>query len=206
MKNDLPVTKQTSAPEPETPPKRREAPWNTLILRARKLSLRVQILAGAGVILAIVIVASFSGGSAAKSQGPPPTATSSEGKQQPAPPAQSAPAAEANPAQVKAPEATLFGWVPVYPGTTPDVTSSVQTPESDQRVSTFKTNDSPALVVSFFQDQVKSLAFNVVTASSGEQGGMLRAEDALKKRSIIVSVEVSPEGTQTRVVAVERKI
>ena len=40
--------------------------------------------------------------------------------------------------------------------------------------------------------------------SSGDQGGMVQAEDADKKRTIIVTVGTSAEGTQANVMAVEK--
>jgi hypothetical protein len=42
-------------------------------------------------------------------------------------------------------------------------------------------------------------------ASSGEQSGMVQAEDGDKKRSLLVSANSSSEGTQARVVASEKK-
>ena len=40
--------------------------------------------------------------------------------------------------------------------------------------------------------------------SSGDQGGMVHAEDSGKKRTIIVTVGTSSEGTQGSVMSVEK--
>ena len=42
-------------------------------------------------------------------------------------------------------------------------------------------------------------------AVAGDQGGMLQAEDASKKRSLVVTVGASSEGAQASVMAVEKK-
>ena len=97
-------------------------------------------------------------------------------------------------------------WFPVYPGSTPENTSSVQTPDGDQNVFTFKTNDAPDKVISYYQSQLKSAGFNVTLASSGEQGGIFQAEDGSRKRTVIVNVDTPPgEGTRARVVTAEKK-
>lgn len=111
------------------------------------------------------------------------------------------------PAQPSSPAAA--SWIPVYPGTTPEITSSAQTPESDQNISTFKTTDAPPKVVSYFQNQLIASGFNIKAASSGEDNGSLLAEDGARKRSLVLSVNLNtaPGGTgsEARLVTTEKK-
>lgn len=96
-------------------------------------------------------------------------------------------------------------WMPVYPGSTPENTSSVQTPDGSESIFTFTTADSAPRVISYFQNQLRSSGFNVGLASSGEQGGMVQAEDGSKKHSIILNVDSSGDATKVREVVVEKK-
>jgi hypothetical protein len=96
-------------------------------------------------------------------------------------------------------------WVPLYPDSTPENTSSAQTPQGDTSIFTFKTKDASDKVIAYFQDKLKAAGFTVTMASSGEQSGMVQAEDGDKKRSLLVSANSSSEGTQARVVASEKK-
>lgn len=97
-------------------------------------------------------------------------------------------------------------WIPLYPGTAPEITSSAKTPESDQNISTFKTADAPPKVVSYFQDQLTKSGFNIKAASSGEDNGSLMAEDGARKRSLVLSVNAVPgAGSEARLVTIEKK-
>jgi hypothetical protein len=96
-------------------------------------------------------------------------------------------------------------WVPVYPGSTPEGTYSAQTGEGSQNTFTFKTKDAPAQVISYYQGQLKSAGYTVNLVSSGDQGGMVSAEDATTKRSMIVTVGSSDGGAQASVMAIEKK-
>lgn len=96
-------------------------------------------------------------------------------------------------------------WVPVYPGSSPQGTFSAQTNDGAQNTFAFKTADGAGKVISYYQDQLKSGGFNVTLVTSSDQGGMLTAEDAGKKRSLIVTVSSSGEGTQANIMAVEKK-
>lgn len=96
-------------------------------------------------------------------------------------------------------------WVPIYPDSAPENMSSAQTPQGDTNIFGFKTKDSPGKVISYYQDQLKSAGFSMTMVSSGEQGGMVQADNSSKQRSLIVSVSSSDEGTQARVVASEKK-
>ena len=95
-------------------------------------------------------------------------------------------------------------WAPVYPGSSPQGSYSVQSTEGNSGTFTFKTPDAASKVTSFYQDQLRAAGFNVTLVSSGEQGGMLSAEDADKKRTIIVTAGAS-NGTTTGSVTVNEK-
>jgi hypothetical protein len=99
---------------------------------------------------------------------------------------------------------TAPAWVPVYPGSSPQGTMATQTKEGSSNTFTFKTNDTATKVIAYYQDQLKSGGFEVKLMTTGEQGGMVTAEDAGKKRTIIVTVGTSGEGTQGSVMAVEK--
>jgi hypothetical protein len=99
---------------------------------------------------------------------------------------------------------TAPAWVPVYPGSSPQGTMATQTKEGSSNTFTFKTSDAAGKVLTYYQDQLKSAGFKINLVSSGDQGGMVQAEDSDKKRTIIVTVGTSAEGTQASVMAVEK--
>jgi hypothetical protein len=126
--------------------------------------------------------------------GPPPAP---EKKQEPAP-------AEK---QETAPDtAGLPAWAPVYPATTPQITSSAVTTEGDQQiVAVFKSGDAPLKVIEFYRSKLQENSFSIKASSSGEQTGMIQAEDAEKKRSLILNVSTTEGSTQARIVTVQKK-
>jgi hypothetical protein len=95
-------------------------------------------------------------------------------------------------------------WVPVYPGSTPEGSYSVQSTDGSSGSFSFKTTDAASKVTSYYQDQLRSAGFNVTLVSSGDQGGMLSGEDADKKRTILISAGAS-NGTTTASVTVSEK-
>jgi hypothetical protein len=95
-------------------------------------------------------------------------------------------------------------WVPVYPGSSPQGTMATQTKEGSSNTFTFKTSDGAGKVLAYYQDQLKSAEFKINLINTGDQGGMVQAEDADKKRTIIVTVGSSAEGSEGRVMAVEK--
>jgi len=100
----------------------------------------------------------------------------------------------------------MADWMPVYPATTPEIASSVVTPEGDKEtISTFKSDDKPTEIVRFFQTKLQERGFEIEVASSGEQGGMIQAHDAEKKRMLILNVNPGETGTLSRVVTVQKK-
>jgi hypothetical protein len=96
-------------------------------------------------------------------------------------------------------------WLPVYPGSAPQGTLSTQTPEGSQNTYAFKTRDAPGKVIAYFQDQLKGAGFSVTLVSSGDQGGMVQAEDSANKRNVLVTAGASSEGTSGSITAIEKK-
>jgi hypothetical protein len=108
------------------------------------------------------------------------------------------------------PASTLLGWMPpwmpVYPATIPEIVSSTVTPEGDkQTIATFKSGDKPTEIVQFYQAKLQESGFKIEAASSGEPGGMIQAQDAEKKRMLILNVNARETETLTRVVTVQKK-
>ncbi len=97
-------------------------------------------------------------------------------------------------------------WMPVYPTTIPEIVSSVVTPEGDKEtIVTFKSDDKPTEIVQFYQTKLQESGFKIVVASSGEQAGTIQAQDAEKKRMLILNVNPEETGTLSRVVTVQKK-
>jgi hypothetical protein len=95
-------------------------------------------------------------------------------------------------------------WVPVYPGTTPQVTLSVKTNSETQNNFTFTTKDAVAKVVEYYQTQLKADGMRVNIVSGGDDGGMVQASDDAKKRTIIVTVGTSSGETTGSVMSIEK--
>jgi len=101
---------------------------------------------------------------------------------------------------------TLPGWMPVYPDTIPEIVSSAVTPEGDkQTISMFKSGAKPMEIVQFYQANLQQSGFKIEAASSGEPGGMIQAQDAGRKRMLILNVKSGETGTLSRVVTVQKK-
>lgn len=88
--------------------------------------------------------------------------------------------------------ALIFGqtWVPIYPG------SSLVPPDTDTATFHLRSLDSPHRILSFYENQLKSIGFRV-SAGVGTEGGWVKAEDKAKKRSSVsVFTAASSEGTE----------
>jgi hypothetical protein len=96
-------------------------------------------------------------------------------------------------------------WVPVYPGSSPEGTMSSSTPDGSQNVFTFKSKDSASKIISFYSDQLKTAGFIINMTTNTDQGGMVQASDEGKKRTVIVTVGTSADGTETGVTSIEKK-
>lgn len=100
-------------------------------------------------------------------------------------------------------------WVPVYPGSSPEGTFAAQTGEGSTSSFTFKTQDPSSKVLAYYQDALKSGGFTMTntlnSSDSSGTGGMITAEDAGKKRTIVVTLGTSSGSTQVSVMATEKK-
>ncbi len=95
-------------------------------------------------------------------------------------------------------------WVPVYPGTTPQVTLSSQAKDGNTTNFTFKTSESAGKVLDYYQAQLKSAGFHVTTVASGDEGGMVSAEDEGKKRTVVITIGSSSGETTGNVMSIEK--
>jgi hypothetical protein len=96
-------------------------------------------------------------------------------------------------------------WMPVYPGSSPTGTFSTQTKDGNQSTFAFKTQDAPAKVMAYYQDQLKSAGFTINMATNTPQGGMVMAEDSGKSHSLMITASSSNEGTDVSLTAIEKK-
>jgi len=97
------------------------------------------------------------------------------------------------------------GWVPVYPGSSPQGTMAVQTPDGSQNTYTFKTKDSAGQVLNYYENQLKSGDFNVTTSVKSDAGGMLAGESKDKTHTLMITAGSSNEGTEVGITAIEKK-
>jgi hypothetical protein len=95
-------------------------------------------------------------------------------------------------------------WVPAYPGASIEGALSAQDADARTGSFSFKTSDATSKVTSYYEDQLKAAGFNVTLISTNAQGGMVSAEDAGKKRTVIVIVGESG-GTTTGSITVSEK-
>jgi hypothetical protein len=96
-------------------------------------------------------------------------------------------------------------WVPVYPGSTPQGTMSSSSADGSQNTFTFKSKDSASKIITYYSDQLKAGGFNINMTTNTDQGGMVQATDEGKKRTIVVTVGTSADGTETGVTSIEKK-
>jgi hypothetical protein len=95
--------------------------------------------------------------------------------------------------------------VPVYPGSSPQGTVSVQNAEGSQNTYTFKSNDPASKVLTYYQDQLKNAGLDVKSVVTSNEGGMLQAQDAGEKRVVMVTVGSSGSATEGSVTVMEKK-
>lgn len=96
-------------------------------------------------------------------------------------------------------------WVPVYPGSSPQGTMSSSNADGSQNVFTFKSKDSASKIITFYSDQLKAAGFTINMTTNTDQGGLVQASDEGKKRTVIVTVGTSADGTETGVTSIEKK-
>jgi hypothetical protein len=96
-------------------------------------------------------------------------------------------------------------WMPVYPGSSPQGSFSAQSGQDGSQGFTFKTPDPPSKVANYYQDSLKSAGFTVTMATTGNQGGVVMAEDGAKKRTILLTLSAADGGTSANVMLNEKK-
>jgi len=86
----------------------------------------------------------------------------------------------------------LPSWVPNYPGSKPEGSFTTDTPSGSVGMFTFKTNDSPDKVASFYKDAFESAGMTIAQNSSmameGHRGNSITGVDKDKDRQITVAV------------------
>jgi hypothetical protein len=101
--------------------------------------------------------------------------------------------------------AAVPSWLPSYPGSSPQATFSAESDSGKTQNYHFITSDSVDQVLRFYREQLEDAGFRVnmstVTQNSRVSGGTVTAEDDGKRRTVLVSVIVSQQGTQVTVSA-----
>ncbi len=96
-------------------------------------------------------------------------------------------------------------WVPVYPGSSPQGTFATNTNEGSQNGFTFKTGDPAAKVIDYYQTSLKSAGFTITMNTTTPTGGMVMAEDAAKKKSVMLTMSTDANQTAGTLMVVEKK-
>ncbi len=94
-------------------------------------------------------------------------------------------------------------WVPVYPGSTPKGTFSAQNNGASQSGFGFTTQDPPAKVIEYYQNQLTSSGFTISGTFTSAAGGLISAENG--KRTLTVTVNASGNETAASLMAVEKQ-
>jgi len=97
--------------------------------------------------------------------------------------------------------AKLPAWLPAYPGSNGKATFSASGTDSqglkEGGTYAFTTADSPAQVLSFYQDKARDLGMKVNVSTTTAEGGMFTAGDEASHRSLVIVVGRS--GSETTV-------
>ncbi len=94
-------------------------------------------------------------------------------------------------------------WVPVYPGSTPEVSYSAQNANEESGAYHFTTKESSDKVLSYYEDALKSAGLKVSTLKTnqdGKTGGMVSGSADNDKRSVVVTVGSSTDGVEVSVI------
>ena len=94
-------------------------------------------------------------------------------------------------------------WIPSYPSSKPQGTFSMQQGEEEGGTYTFNTPDAVKDVMSFYDQKLQEAGFKITSRTThdagGSSGGMLAAEDADKKRTVMVTLGTADGGTSVNV-------
>jgi len=95
-------------------------------------------------------------------------------------------------------DSKLPGWVPRYPGSTPQLSITGSDTNGEGGQYSFTTSDSPSRVLDFYKDKFKSLGMQEGGMQSiGSEGGLLTGTDEATHRTLAITVGSS--GGQTTV-------
>ncbi len=97
----------------------------------------------------------------------------------------------------------LPSWIPAYPGGSALNTFSMSGKDGAAANFQFSTADGVKDVVAFYERGLKDNGFKITATSTGESsggsGGLVTAEDAANKRSVMVAVGTNGKGTAVTV-------
>jgi hypothetical protein len=121
-------------------------------------------------------------------------------------------AAKTGSVEIKGPDGTMRlggfnvkvpDWIPSYPSSKPQGAMSVQKGEEEGGTYTFNTPDAAKDVMSFYEQNLQKTGFKITSRTmhdaGGSSGGMLTAEDADKKRTVVVTLGTADGGTNVNV-------
>jgi hypothetical protein len=94
------------------------------------------------------------------------------------------------------------GWVPAYPGSSPENTYSATNAGEQTGSFTFKTSDAAEKVIAFYSDTLKAHGFavsNMTGNTEGKTGGMVTGEDKTNKRTVMATIGTEDDGTHVNV-------
>ncbi len=99
--------------------------------------------------------------------------------------------------------AKIPDWIPSYPSSTPQGAFSMQGGQEDGGTYQFTTKDSPKDVMSFYDQKLQDAGLKITSRTTHDEGttsgGLLSAEDAAKKRTVVVTVGTADGGTHVNV-------
>jgi len=100
------------------------------------------------------------------------------------------------------------GWVPTYPGSSPQSTFSVSANGGQSGSYVFATQDAADKVLSYYADQIKAGGMTASTTSNNTDGkvsGIVSGTDQDRKRTVVVTVIPEKDGVQVNVTFEEKK-
>jgi hypothetical protein len=96
-------------------------------------------------------------------------------------------------------QAAVPAWIPAYPNSKPASIYSMNGKDGASASFQFQTQDPPKDVLAFYETGLKQAGFRIsatTTSDSGaSSGGMLSADDAANKRTVVVTVGNGSQGT-----------
>jgi hypothetical protein len=100
--------------------------------------------------------------------------------------------------------ARMPDWIPAYPGASAEGTFSMQGSEGEGGTFALKTKDPVKKVAAFYEEGLKQAGFQISSNSThsdgASTGGMLVAEHAASKRTVMVTMSSGEDGTQVGLV------